>query len=165
MKYSKQATLDYAKAIDKEMCLEPVNTLIVNEGYNGSTTNFQGDEMIINMDCVEGRVASNDKRSPNKSMDSAFVIQDGSGTTHEIVFVEYRFNYKSMRNLDKSALYGKVNGSTFALKNPTNIHGNYYFVFASNLKQQAIRHLYSLNPKMPQHYAAVDMEDIKSIFF
>jgi hypothetical protein len=116
------------------------------------------------MDCVEGKVASIERRSPNKSMDSAFITEDAAGM-QEIVFVEYRFNYSNLSNLDRNALLGKVAGSTLVLGSPANIHDTYYFVFNSNLKQQAISRFNRMNPAMPQHYKAIDMADIKHRFF
>ncbi|HTI57426.1 hypothetical protein [Mucilaginibacter sp.] len=165
MKYSKQATENFAKQIHKEECLESINQLIIDEGCVDQNLNFLGDEVVLNMDCVEGKVASIEKRSPVKSMDSAFVAEDISGTSQEIVFVEYRFNYKNLSNLKKQDLFGKVVGSTSTLNQPSNIHGNYYFIFNSNLKQQAKNRFNRMNPAMPQHYVATDMHDIKNIFF
>lgn len=164
MKYSKQATINFAKHIDKEMCLEEIGKLIVKEGYKETTATFN-DEVVLNMDCVEGKVASKEKRSPNKSMDSAFVALDGSGTIQEIVFVEYRFNYENMSNLKKEDLFGKVSGSTSALGSPANINGNYYFVFNSDIKEQARSRFNRMVPAMPQHYIATDMVGVKKEFF
>ncbi len=98
-------------------------------------------------------------------MDSAFIIEDINGTNHEIVFVEYRFNYENLSNLKKQDLFGKVVGSKAALNQPSNIHSNYYFVFNSGLKQQAKNRFNRMNPAMPQHYVAADMHDIKNLFF
>ena len=160
MKYSKQATSDYARAINKEECLESVDKLIKRDGYIGQDLGFAGDEVVLNMDCVEHRIASKEKRKTVKSMDSSFITDNG-----EVVFMEYRFNYENLKNLDRKELLDKVTGSTIALDSPENLHGTYYFVFNSNLKQQAISRLNRMNPKIPQNYAAIDMSDVMALFF
>jgi hypothetical protein len=165
MKYSKQATEDFARQIGKEECLEPIDQLIVNEGCADQNLLFVGDEFILNMDCVEGKVASAERRASNKSMDSAFITTDAGNTNQEIVFVEYRFNYTNLSNLKKADLFGKVAGSSSALNHPVNIHSNNYFVFNSNVKQQAINRFNRMNPAMPQHYVVVNMQDVKNLFF
>jgi hypothetical protein len=165
MKYAKEATEKYARLINKIECLEPVGQLVINEGCIDQNINFNGDELVLNMDCVEGKIASRERRDPNKSMDSAFIAEDSSGTKQEIVFVEYRFNYENLSNIKKQDLFGKVNGSTAALNYPDNIHSNYYYVFNSNMKQQAKNRFNRMNPAMPQHHVAVDMYDIKNLFF
>jgi hypothetical protein len=164
MKYSKQATVEFAKNINKEECLEPINQLVVKEGFCEEIL-LDDDILLINMDCVEAKVASSQKKTFNKSMDSAFLTKDSTGTKQEIVFVEYRFNYQNMKNLKKEELFGKVAGSTSALNTPPNIHEDYYFVFNSNLKQQAISRFNRMNPAMPQHYKPIDMTDVKNLFF
>ncbi len=165
MKYAKKATVEFAKHIGKEECLEPVDQLIINEGCIDQNINFNGDELVLNMDCVEGKIALLEKRHCNKSMDSAFIAEDLNGASQQIVFVEYRFNYVNLSNVKKQDLFGKVTGSTLALNNPTNIHPNYYYVFNSNVKQQARSRFNRMNPAMPQHHIAVDMFDIKNLFF
>jgi hypothetical protein len=79
--------------------------------------------------------------------------------------MEFRFNYQNLKNLDRQKLIDKVKGSTTALSNPTNLHKKYYFVFNSNLKQQAISRLNRMNPMIPQNYIAVDMRDVMDLFF
>ncbi|WPV63752.1 hypothetical protein [Chitinophaga sp. LS1] len=164
MKYSKQATENYAKSIRKKDCLELIDTLIRREGHEGST-GFNGNEVVLNMDCVEEKKANQEGRLLNKSMDSAFIAEDETGTQQEIVLVEFRFNYQSLKNLDRNSLLGKVAGSTSALGNPTNMHDEYYFVFNPDLKQQAISRFNRMNPAIPQQYKAVDISDVKDMFF
>lgn len=165
MKYSKQATEDFARQIGKEECLEPIDQLILKEGCTDQNISLNSNELILNMDCVEGKVASAEKRQPNKSMDSAFIAENQDGTNQHIVFVEYRFNYSNLSNLKKADLFGKVAGSSAALSHSANIYTNNYFVFNSDIKQQAISRFNRMNPAMPQHYVALDMYDIKNLFF
>ncbi|KLT64744.1 hypothetical protein [Pedobacter sp. BMA] len=164
MKYSKQATLDLAKSLNKEECLQGINQLTLKEGSSDANI-FTDGEVVLDMDCVEHKFASIEKRSPVKSMDSAFVTTDSTGTKSELVMVEYRFNYKNLANLSRVELLQKVAGSTAAAQSTTNVHPNYYFVFNSNLKNQAISRLARMNPVIPQHYKAIDLKDIQDLFF
>lgn len=165
MKYANQATVDFAKAIGKEDCLEPIDKLIIKEGCEDQFPDIKGDILVLDMDCVEWKDALIEKRDRFKSMDSAFIIENENEINQEIVFVEFRFNYKNLSNLKKQELFDKVEGSTAAIKQNVKINQNYYFVFNSNLKQQAISRFNRMNPAMPQHFIAVDMNDIREIFF
>lgn len=164
MKYSKKATIDFAKSINKEECLQEIGQLTIKEGCKDAGV-FTGGEIIIDMDCVEHKSASKEKRQTVKSMDSAFLIEDINGVIREIVFVEYRFNYTNLTNLNRAALVEKVAGSTIAANSPSNLHDNYYFVFDSNIKNQAINRLARMNPAVPQQFKAVNIQDIHDTFF
>ncbi|PSL34569.1 hypothetical protein [Chitinophaga ginsengisoli] len=165
MKYAKRATEEFAKLIDKEECLELMDTLIIKEGYTETTTTFNGDDIVLNMDCVEAGLAANDGRLLNKSMDAAFIIEDLAGASQEIVFAEFKLRFTGMRNLRPEDLTDKISGSTSALGNPPNIHGNHYFVFHSKHKEEARRKMYRLAPRFPPSHIAMNMEDLKQAFF
>lgn len=59
MKYSMQATLDYAQFINKTECLKILGVLILHDGYIEQDLGFAEDEVVLDMDCVEHRIASN----------------------------------------------------------------------------------------------------------
>lgn len=160
MRYSKFKTLKLAVNLQKQDCLQNLNTLVVAEGCTEAMPFFTNNEVIIDMDCVERKVAASNGRLQFKSMDSAFV-----NYIDEIVLVEFRFNYVNMKNLDKVSLFGKVSGSTAALTGYGNIHNRYFFIFNSTLKNQAIRRFRDMNPSMPQNYIATDLIDLKAIYF
>lgn len=163
MRYSNDKTLALATEIGRTDCLKDLNQMISHEGFTGALPFFGNSEIVLDMDCVEGKLASYEKRIPNKSMDSAFVISNGKT---EILLVEFRFNYRNMKNLDKRELFGKVSGSRNALISSTlNIQDNYYFVFDNNLKEQAKRRFRNMVPSMPTHYIATDLIDLKALFF
>ncbi len=164
MKYSKTATIDFANLINKEECLQEIGRLTIKEGCKDARV-FTGGEIILDMDCVEHKSARKEKRKTVKSMDSAFLIEDINGVVSEIVFVEYRFNYTNLTNLNRAALVEKVAGSTIAANSPSNLHDNYYFVFDSNIKNQAINRLARMNPAVPQQFKAVNIQDIYDAFF
>ncbi len=165
MKYSRVETLNLAAQINKEECLEDLNKLILREGCSDTMPVFKKNEVVLDMDCVEYELATTEGRTFNKSMDSAFVIVNDDGTAREIILVEFRFNYQSLKNLDKDDLLDKVSGSTNALKNTFSIHQRYIFIFNSNLKQQAINWLFRKYPRLPLSYIALDINDLKSVLF
>lgn len=165
MKYSRTETLNLSNQIKQDLCLEYLNKLISDEGCSSPIPVFVNNELVINMDCVEADLANASGRLRNKSMDSAFVILDNAGTNLEILLVEFRFNYANLKNLNRNEMLGKVLGSTSALLPISNIHGNYIFVFETNLKNQAISRLNRMNPQIPTHYIAMDISDLKSIYF
>lgn len=165
-KYSKNDTIILANEIDKSSCLKEINAFIFKEGYIETLPLFTSGEFIIDMDCVEAKICAIESRLYNKSMDSAFTIINDSSTDKKILLVEFRFNYEKMKNLDKRELFGKVSGSTNALKLFSDIiEEKYYFIFNSNLKEQARRRFRNMVPSMPDHFIATDIHELKAIYF
>jgi hypothetical protein len=165
MKYSETETLKLSAQINKDQCLLGLNVLISKEGCSETMPVFVNNEIILDMDCVELQLAMANTRKQNKSMDSAFVITDNSGKKKEILFVEFRFNYTNLKNLDRKELEGKVSGSINSLNPITNIHNQYFFIFNSNLKNQAISRLKRMLPRIDNNYIATDITELKSNFF
>lgn len=165
MKYSRTETLRLSNLINQNLCLEYLNELISDEGCSSPHPIFVNNEIVLNMDCVEADLANAGGRLRDKSMDSAFVIIDNTGTISEILLVEFRFNYVNLKNLNRNELLGKVSGSTSALNPLSNIHNQYVFVFKSSLKNQAISRLNRMNPRIPTHYIAMDINDLRSNYF
>lgn len=165
MKYSKVETLALSVQIDKVGCLIDLNTLILKEGCLDTMPVFINNEVVIDMDCVELRIAQAERRNRNKSMDSSFVIVDCSINANEILLVEFRFNYENMKNLDKKSLFNKVLGSRNALSPLTNIHDKYIFIFDTDLKQQAISRFRRMVPSMPNNFIATDIHFLKAAYF
>lgn len=165
MKYSEIETTKFAAQINQTACLVDLNRLVLTEGCIDTMPVFTSNEVVIDMDCVERRIARAARRNRNKSMDSSFVIVDSSNNANEILLVEFRFNYENMKNLDKSKLHAKVIGSKNALNNIVNIHNKYIYIFNSDLKQQAIRRFRNMNPSMPTNYIATDIHNLKATFF
>ncbi len=165
MKYSKVETHNLASKICSVNCIIDINTILVQEGCSETMPIFTNNEEIIDMDFVESRLSSAEKRSPNKSMDSTFVVNEGSADTNEAVLTEFRFNYLNLKNLKKQDLFGKVQGSTNAINGKEIIHTKYYFIFESSLKQQAIRRFRNMVPSMPNNFVATDIYSLKAIFF
>lgn len=165
-KYSIEETESLANQIGMNEFLIDINQFIEEEGCTQRMPVFLQGELVLNMDLVEKEIAKHELRNLNKSMDSAFIITDNIVRSKEILLVEFRFNYeKGLRNLDRKALLGKVSGSMNILNNILDIHDNYYFIFDSNLKQQAINRLRRMNPVVPSNFIATDINDLKSIFF
>lgn len=163
MKYSLIETINFADFINKKESLVDLNQLIVKEGCIDNMPVFTNCEVVLDMDLVEKITAKTENRILNKSMDSSLIIEDKQNK--KVLLVEFRFNYVNMKNLDKNDLYGKVNGSSSVLNNISNIHNQFFFIFNSNLKYQAIRRLRNMVPSMPSHYVATDIEGLKNVFF
>lgn len=166
MKYSRIETIRFGIQIGFKDCLTNLNNLLIKDGCLESMPFFDEKNIVLDMDCVERKIAKTEKRSNNKSMDSLLLIKDSAGNT-EIVFVEYRFNYKSMRNLKAGDLKNKKKYSERHIKNKgfTNIHSKYYYIFDSGLKAQARRYFRNLYPLMPNNFKPISISDLKSMFF
>ena len=94
-KYSIKGTESLATQINVFSCLEDLNSLITREGCKKIMPFFAHDEIVIDMDCVEAKIANELLRNKNRSMDSAFVISDIADIDEEILLVEFRFNYQT----------------------------------------------------------------------
>lgn len=166
MKYSNEKTREMAKAIGFPKCLEDLNTIVSRDGCLVAMPYFTKMEIVIDMDCVESNIARSEGRNNNKSMDSAFVTLDEDGSS-KIVFAEFRFNYKSMKNLRAKDLRGKKKYSLQNLKQlgELNFHDKFYYIFNDNLKEQARRYFRSLYPSMPNNFKPITIEEMKVAFF
>jgi hypothetical protein len=165
IKYSISDTLTLAAHINMSGCLKDLNNFILNEGCADAMPVFVGNEVVIDTDCIERKIARKERRNRNKSMDSSFVIIDDINSSKEIMLVESRFNYQNMKNLNQQELFDKVIGTIQALNYPSNIHNKYIYIFNSNLKQQAIRRFRNMVPSMPNNYIATDIRDLKATYF
>lgn len=96
-------------------------------------------------------------------MDTTFAISNTSSI--EMLLVELRFNYRNLSNLDRNELLGKVSGSINLLGNSVVINNNYIFIFQPNLIQQAINRLQRMNPRIPNNYIAMDLNQLISVYF
>jgi hypothetical protein len=166
MKYSKFSTIKLGIQTGFRDCLSNLNTLIVKEGCLEGMPLFDNSDVVLDMDCVESKIAKSEGRTNKKSMDSLLVVNDSSGYS-QIVFVEFRFNYKSMKNLKAKDLRGK---KKYSKKNMNdlgfhNINNNYYYVFDPDLKAQARRYFRSLYPSMPSNFKPISISELKDIFF
>lgn len=166
MRYSKLSTIRHGILIGFKECLTNLNALILKEGCPQKDCCFDPDVIVLDMDCVESKVARSENRTNNKSMDSMLMTKDPDGKDIA-VFIEFRFNYKSMKNLRAKALRDKKKFSCKHLRQSgiNEIHDNYFYVFDPNLKEQARRYFRSLYPSMPNNFKPITIRDLKDRFF
>ncbi|MFD1770842.1 hypothetical protein [Sphingobacterium suaedae] len=165
MKYSKSSTLNHPLAQSYPECVKDINQVIFDEDDNLVVPGNSFTEVeVIDLDCVESKVAKKEKRSPNKTCDITFVVENG--TDSKSLLVELRFNYKNLSNLKKDDLVGKVAGSKYLVEDDnTSVHEKNIFIFQPNLVQQAINRMQRMNPRVPTDYTAMDIETLKSEYF
>jgi len=158
-KYCNETTKSHGLAKSYSNCIELLSNVSENEG---AKSNPFSDEECLNMDKVENILARKEKRDARKTMDISFGVADGKNKCY--VLCEYRLNYNNPNNLSKSELDAKLSNTKNLLGTELTIHKFYYFVFAHNIKQQAIhslRRLYQNKSNM----VALELADLKDIFF
>ena len=164
MKYSREETLTLSNHIKKDQCLEYLNDLLIREGCSSIMPVFDNNEIVLDMDCVEHQNIRGTGIGARKSMDCAFVLTNADGTLIEILLVEFKFNVRNLKQIDKWDLLDKVAGSKGSLSPLTNIHGEHIFIFESKLKQQARRKFYMMNPRMDE-LVTMDIHELKALYF
>lgn len=160
-RYCINETKIFANNIRCLHCLTPINKLVLKEGCVDKPL-FKDELICIDMDEVEKVNAKDQNRDDlNSSMDSAFLLKN-----RKVVLVEYRFNYQNLRNLDSKKLTSKkFYSEQIVVKNKYLVYSNFYYVFSSNVIEQARRRFRNFNPKLPQVYKVIELKDLKSMFF
>ncbi|URJ99747.1 hypothetical protein M9417_02465 [Pasteurella multocida] len=160
-KYCINETRIFASKIKCLHCLTPINKLVLREGYTSEAL-FQDELICIDMDEVEKIEAKNQSRENfNSSMDSAFLLKD-----RKAVLVEYRFNYKNLKNLDSKKLTSKkFYSEQIITRSKYLVYPEFYYVFSNSVIEQVRRRFRNFYPKLPQVYKVIELKDLKSIFF
>lgn len=168
-KYNRQATHDHEASVKYPSCLKSLEHLILKD-YNGLTqselksffSSDPADYNILSIDDVEILIAKSEKRNRNCTVDSAFVINKDD--EYRILLVEFRFNYENVQNLKRIDLLNKISGSQNILKDTLSYHDKIYFVFDEKLKQLAKNRLMRMNPRVPQSFEAINLQDLAVYF-
>lgn len=163
MNYCFENTEKFAHQMQCLHCLEFFNTLILREGYNGEDKMpFPDAHICLDMDNVEKTIAKTENRTTlNSSMDAAFVLDN-----NEVLLIEFRFNYQNLKNLNANKLKSKQFYSEQIAKNHGyTVHPNFYYVFESNMIEQARRRFRNFNPQLPQVYKPITIQNLKSEFW
>lgn len=165
MKYSRILTQNHPVSLIKPECLINFNDLNVTEGFDEIVDLFADNIIVLDLDCVELKNALTENRNKRSSMDCTFAIVVEGTVDHEMLMVELRYNYISMRNLSGKKLIEKVSGSTLALGDSTTINGKSIFIFKTDLKEQAKSRLFRMLPRVPSDYIIMDLYELKAQYF
>jgi hypothetical protein len=165
MKYCSITTQSHPVSLLYTDCIEGLNTLLVTEGHNNSTPEFNNGQIVLNLDRVEDYLAILHERDKNKSMDFTFGIANEDKSIQLMVLVEARLNYLNPNNVKREHLEEKVRGSSSALTSVIPIYANYIFLFRVDKKEEARSRFFRMNPRIPNEYFVMDIEELKSTFF
>ena len=131
MKYCKVTTLQHELAIKFPACLQELLTCIKQEGGKGGL--FCHGEVCINLDEVEKQIGHANR---DATMDVTIGLSK-QGKNREMLLVEFRFRYKSPRNISEKSIRDKIAHSKDLVGG--NISKDYVFIFTSN-KNEARSH-------------------------
>ncbi|MGE9310139.1 hypothetical protein ACLOAU_00715 [Niabella sp. CJ426] len=165
MKYCSETTTTHPTSVSCPHCVNDFNDLLSAEGYIASQQLFNMGEVVLNLDCVEATCAAAAGLERAKSMDLAFGISDLKKECQLMVLVEIRLNYQNPNNVRRDKLHEKVLGSIAALGSHLPIYANYIFVFREDKKQEARNRFFRMNPKIPNEYLVMDLDELKATFF
>jgi hypothetical protein len=164
MKYDAYNTLNHYLALKIPTTVKELDVLIHNEDESSySVANIFPETKVLDLDFAEVETAKSEARYRNSTMDCAFALYEESKI--QMLLVEFRFNYSNLRNLNRIKLLNKVSGSIALLGNSIEIFEEYIFIFKPNLKAQAQRRLFMMNPRIPTNYIALDLNDLKLMYF
>ncbi len=142
-------------------CVQKINAVCIKDG--AKHTCFTN-EVCLNIDDFETFLAQHEKRDKQKTMDFSFGVNIENRNEQKMILVELRLNYTNWRNISKKELDDKINHSKVILGHSPIISNQYYFVFKSDLKQQAHNHLRRLY--LNRNFVfGVDLNELKNNFF
>lgn len=164
-KYCKESTLSLPIVVKYSECLKDYNLIIQQEDNSlSSIPNYFSDVLAIDFDCAEALIANEEERLAYKSMDSAFAIK--LNDIVKVLLVEFKLNYiKNLRNLSHDGLAGKVEGSIKSIGKEDLLCHRYIFIFRDNLCQQARNRLHRMNPRIPNNYIVMSLNDLVEVYF
>jgi hypothetical protein len=166
MKYCRNTTLNHPLSQLHNNCLNDINSLIVNEGYQDINPLFTNNEIVINLDHAETIVADiQGRKEKNKSMDMAFGIKNAVATKIQMLLVELKFNVKDVYSLKRTDLEGKVEGSSIILGDIPSIYKRYIFIVKPEHLQEAISRFFRMIPKIESNYIVLDIHLLKAEYF
>lgn len=163
--YCKDSTCELSISKRHTSCLVCLDQLVCDETISLSTRpNIFSDEVIVlNLDCVERNIATDEHRSRKRTVDLVFAGKSGE-VSIQVVLVELRYNYINMQKLKRVVLIEKVDHSKELLIG-NDIFPKVFFVFETDLKQQAKNRLNRMVPKVPSDFEVIDNEELNSLFF
>jgi len=165
MKYCKATTVNHPVSVAHKICLTDFNALLIVEGHISPVPPFTNNEIVLNLDCVETLLAIAANRNKNRSMDCAFGIANDDKSVQLMVLVELKLNHQNPNHVKREQLEEKVGGSISALTNVIPIYANYIFLFRSDRKEEAKNRFFRMNPKIPNEYFVMDINELQYTFF
>ena len=166
MKYCRITTENHPVSLTYSDCIEDINALLVKEGHITPPLTFTNAEVVLNLDCVEARLALiQGNKDKNKSMDLTFGIANNDRSIQLMVLVELKLNNSNPNNVRRDHLAEKVAGSFLSLTKVIPIYANYIFIFQIDRKEEAKSRFFRMNPKIPNEYLVMDTLELKTTFF
>lgn len=166
MKYCRITTMNHPTSLAHPSCIEDINALLLTEGDIGTGALFTNDEVVLNLDCVEAKIAFYDgDRERNKSMDFSFGIANDERSIQLMVLAELKLNSLNPNSIRREHLEEKVTASINVLTNAIDIYANYIFIFRNDKKEEARSRFFRMNPKIPNEYLVMDLEELYYNFF
>lgn len=158
--YCKETTENHQIALNYSDCIQKIDSVCIKDG--AKRTCFTN-EICLNLDDYEVHNAKRNGTANQKTMDFCFGVKTPNDKK-KIVLVELRLNYTNWKNLRKNELDEKISHSKVILGQSPIILNHFYFIFSSQIKNQAhnyLRRLY-LNKST---VSGIDLNDLKKIYF
>ena len=164
MKYCKTTTQNHPVSLAHKICLEDINTLIIEEGYSETNPLFTNNEIVINLDKAKKIIAKSKGINEEKSVDMAFGLTHGDSSTNEMLMVELKFNYvNNLKNLKMDSLKGKIRDSKNLLTELVPISNEYIFIFKTNHIEEAKNKFFRAG--FARNFIVMDISKLKEIYF
>lgn len=156
MKYCKETTLLHPLATRFPHCLQELFSCIKQEGGKGIL--FCHKEICINLDEVEKNMAYSDRKA---TMDITVGLSR-EGKNREMLLVEFRFRYKSPRNISEGNIRDKISHSKELLGGA--VSKDYIFIFSSH-KNEARSYFNRLFKGKNVSCLIMDEEELYTTYF
>ncbi len=160
LNYCIETTKNHPIVLLHKDCIQNIHDVCLKDGAKrtGFTT-----EVCINIDAIEAADAKKNKKQRERTMDFCFGVKSKNNKPN-MVLVELRLNYKKVVNLDKKELDEKITHSKDILGHSPIILNKYYFVFQTNIRQQAVYYLRRLYINK-NDVLGIDLDELQAIYF
>ncbi len=156
MVYCKKATEEHPISIRFPQSLIGMNPMITKEGERCNL--FDENWRVLDMDDVETRLASQQRRSKTSTTDFAMGIKISNSTKFLLVECRFRYGNEGVKRLTEGELTAKVNGSIGILSQDPPIHSDVYFLFSNSEIQQARNKMARLSAGRKKYLAKTTTE-------
>ncbi len=159
-KYCKETTITHRLSITHKDCLIDINNLSKKNGAKKEV--FKKEIEVLNLDCVEIKLAKNERRNRKKTMD--FVVGLKRKNENKMLLIDFKLKAKNGKNIDGSNLKNKIKYSVSLIGNNPQIMKFYLLIYNKNYINEATQTIRRKMLNKPE-IIIISINELKTILF